>query len=120
VLVGAGGLTYLTRDGGLTWSAAPAAPVDLRGVSITGDGVRMVAVGAGGLVWRSTDAGSTFAKVLTPGADLHAIGFMEHLPAYGWAVGAAATILHTSDGGAHFEALAAPLAVDYNAIEDFN
>ena len=45
---------------------------------------------------------------------------MDDLPAQGWAVGAAGTILHTSDGGASFAALATPIAADLTAVEDFN
>jgi photosystem II stability/assembly factor-like uncharacterized protein len=89
-------------------------------VSITPDGTRIVAVGAAGLVWRSVDGGATFARVPTVSADLAAIGFIDELPAQGWAVGAAGTILHTSDGGAHFDALATAITANLTAVEDFN
>ena len=92
----------------------------LWGVSITSDGTRIVAAGAGGAIWRSTDGGSTFAKIQAASADLLAVGFMEDLPAQGWAVGVTGTIVHTSNGGANWEKLDTPLVVDYTAIEDFN
>lgn len=120
VLVGDGGAVMLTSDGGATWRAARSAPLDLRGVSITPDGTRIVAVGGAGIVWRSTDAGATWSLVSTGAPTLNAIGFIDDLPAQGWAVGARGALLHTGDGGATFQTLAAPLAVDFNAVEDFN
>jgi len=120
VAVGDGGLVMLTSDGGATWHAGATAPAALAGVSITPDGTRIVAVGTTGLVWRSTDSGATFARVPTVTANLAAIGFSDDQPQEGWIVGAAGTILHTTDGGAHFASLSAPLAVDLTAIEDFN
>jgi photosystem II stability/assembly factor-like uncharacterized protein len=53
-------------------------------------------------------------------ANLAAIGFNDDQPLQGWIVGSAGTILHTTDGGAHFVALSAPIAVDLTAVEDFN
>ncbi len=71
-------------------------------------------------MWRSTDAGASFARVPTVTANLAAIGFSDAQPLQGWAIGAAGTVLHTTDGGAHFAPLTTPLAVDLTAIEDFN
>ncbi|MGZ3443180.1 MAG: WD40/YVTN/BNR-like repeat-containing protein, partial [Polyangia bacterium] len=120
VVVGDGGLVYLSRDGGVSWHAAAAAPAALRGVSITPDGARIVAVGAAGLIWRSADGGAHFARVDTTAPDLAAIGFIDDQPLQGWAVGAAGTILHTSDGGASFSPLTSSITANLAAVEDFN
>jgi photosystem II stability/assembly factor-like uncharacterized protein len=120
VVVGDGGLVYLSSDAGATWHAAATAPAALRGVSITPDGARIVAVGAAGLVWRSSDAGTSFARVTTAAPDLAAIGFIDDQPLMGWAVGAAGTILHTVDGGASFSPLTSSITANLAAVEDFN
>jgi photosystem II stability/assembly factor-like uncharacterized protein len=104
----------------VSWRAGATAPGDLRGVSISADGSRILAVGTGGLVWRSGDGGESFARVATgAGEDIAAIGFDDgELGNQGWAVGAAGLILHTSDDGRTFGRLTPPIAVDFTAVED--
>lgn len=65
-------------------------------------GNRLVLVGERGHVLLSDDNGDSWRQVVTPTrATLTAVSFSDAL--HGWAVGHDATILHSSDGGEHWQ-----------------
>jgi photosystem II stability/assembly factor-like uncharacterized protein len=119
-LAGAGGELRVTRDGGATWSDLANAPGNLHGLTVTGDGSRVIAVGDGGLVWKSLDQGATWAQPASgTSSALNAIGFAEDDDQAGWAVGNDSTVLATDDGAKTFYALASPIVANFSGVEDF-
>jgi photosystem II stability/assembly factor-like uncharacterized protein len=115
-----GDQVLLSRDGGVSWVVAATPPRALHGVSLSGDGIRVVAVGEGGLVWRSQDGGASFTETATGTTlALNAVGFDGDLSASGWVVGNGGALFVTDDAGEHLSALGSPLAADFTAVEDF-
>jgi photosystem II stability/assembly factor-like uncharacterized protein len=107
VVAGAGAAVAVSGDGGVHWTAHPAATVasattTLEGVAFT-DAEHGVAVGTGGTVLVGTpDDSNRFAwapAVLPDGVtgDLHDVAMSDTI---GYAVGAGGVILATDDGGA--------------------
>jgi hypothetical protein len=59
------GLIYLSRDGGITWTNAPAPVNDWTSVAMSSDGAKLVAAGFDA-VYISTDYGATWAAAAAP------------------------------------------------------
>jgi photosystem II stability/assembly factor-like uncharacterized protein len=119
-LAGAGGELRATRDGGVTWTDLAKAPAGLHGLSLKGDGTRVVAVGEGGLVWKSYDQGQTWEKSESGTTSaLNAIGFAEDNNLEGWAVGNDSTVLQTVDGAQTWKPLESPIVANFSSVEDF-
>jgi len=100
VIVGDGGLIWLTRDGGQSWSSptnSNAAGIDFRAVAARG--ANIWATGSPGtVVWHSPDFGANWQRLPTGhSTPLNALTFID--ADHGWAVGALGAILATSDGG---------------------
>ena len=113
--VGQNGKVWVTADGGVTWDSTFRAADDLYSVA-TADGRHVWAGGLGGLLYSSADAGVTWDRIgsglVGPGlTDLDATG-----PQQAWTVGADGTVLHTSDGGAHWVQQKRATPGDLNAV----
>jgi photosystem II stability/assembly factor-like uncharacterized protein len=80
----------------------PAAPGELKSVSLANDGFRGLAVGTGGIILATTDGGEHWNSQVS---GVSSVLFSVHCDKnceQAWAVGSAATILATDDGGRHW------------------
>jgi photosystem II stability/assembly factor-like uncharacterized protein len=94
---------HITVDGGQTWQkiSFPSGLISttagsLHSLSSAPDGSIWMA-GSAGLVLRSIDKGSGWQRLTSGTEDVSDIHFVDNM--HGWAVGAANTLLQTTDGG---------------------
>ncbi len=104
VVVGDGGLVWLTGDGGQTWKAPGAAfphdaarGVDFHALAVRGSKI-WIAGSPGSVVFHSTDFGRSW-QLLVTGQTLPLNSLFFGDDAHGWAVGALGAVLATNDGG---------------------
>lgn len=104
VIVGDGGLVWLTHDGGQTWQAPgaefpidAAESVDFRALSVRGSSI-WIAGSPGSILFHSADFGQSW-QILATGQSLPLNSLYVGEDAHGWAVGALGTVLATHDGG---------------------
>jgi photosystem II stability/assembly factor-like uncharacterized protein len=107
--VGDGYGVAVTIDNGDHWTTlvTPGASGTLRAVATVGSGAYAVgdtATGAGSAVMRNLGVGGSWAVSPGTGNALYGISFADAMN--GWAVGANATFVHTSNGGATWTAVA--------------
>jgi photosystem II stability/assembly factor-like uncharacterized protein len=100
VIVGDGGLVWLTDDGGQSWRESPTTvPRTIDFKALATKGAHVWAAGSpGSVIWHSADRGATWESLATGhNVPLNAITFVDET--HGWAVGALGVILATDDGG---------------------
>ncbi len=104
VVVGDGGLVWLTQDGGASWHSPEATfphvlaqGVDFRAIAVRGAKI-WIAGSPGSVVFHSPDFGRTWETLPTGrNAPFNSLTFVDD--GNGWAVGALGAIFATTDGG---------------------
>ncbi|HEY1756003.1 MAG TPA: YCF48-related protein, partial [Bryobacteraceae bacterium] len=117
-IVGSQGTLMVTTDGGATWKST-ASSGTLYSVYFAPDG--QAGWAAGGRILATTTGGLPSIDQTPSGPQprsLHSIYFVGSL--LGWTVGEGASILHTTDGGAHWQPQTSPLSEDLDSVHFVN